>query len=209
MGCLESVQEPHAAVARGHRPTRGTSFVIETRRAIASEHPDGVLVLSPGHAGSAVAADPDHRPIDAGAQLAAPAVVQVEGVQLDQQGHGRERSAAVRRPRGAARRRSASRRRHADPPPPAVLGVRPVLLFDLEPAPRRPALVHRWPRPWRGSARSRARPPGPQRRQPDGRRPPPRKDPARMPATTSSSLARRFGQAEGFIKLMRVDHCTR
>src|SRR5262249_14681464 len=29
----------------------------------------------------------------------------------------------------------------ADPPPPAVLGDRPVLLLDLQPPPRRPALV--------------------------------------------------------------------
>jgi len=35
-----------------------------------------------------VALHPSHSPIDAGLQLAAPAVVQVEGVQLGQQAHG-------------------------------------------------------------------------------------------------------------------------
>jgi hypothetical protein len=47
------------------------------------------LVRSTGHGGASVALDPDHRPIDAGLQLAAPAVVQVERVEIREQGHRR------------------------------------------------------------------------------------------------------------------------
>jgi hypothetical protein len=149
-----------------------------------------LLVVHPPHdRGAAFAVHPDSRPIHTGLQLAAPAVVQVEGVQLDQQGHGRERSAAARRPRAAARRRSASRRRHADPPPPAVLGDGPVLLLDRGPPPVGPpsyalagsfATQPSYPR-WITCAHA-CTPSGASRRT--------RKN-SSLPATTSSSRARR------------------
>src|SRR4030095_4428023 len=58
------------------------------------------VVSTAGDPRSALAADPDHRPIDAGVQSAAAAVINVEGVQLGQEAHHR----------GAYRRASASAR---------------------------------------------------------------------------------------------------
>jgi hypothetical protein len=69
---------------------------------------DGVvLVRSTGHGGPAAARHPDGRPLDAGLQVAALAVVQVEGVQVGQQryaeslaqrGRVREGLATIRAP---------------------------------------------------------------------------------------------------------------
>jgi crotonobetainyl-CoA:carnitine CoA-transferase CaiB-like acyl-CoA transferase len=47
-----------------------------------------IVVRSPGDDRAAVAGHPDHRPVDAGLQLAPQSVVRVEGFQLGQQGHG-------------------------------------------------------------------------------------------------------------------------
>jgi hypothetical protein len=58
------------------------------------------FVSTAGDPRAALAVEPDHRPLDAGLQLAALAVVQEEGVQLGQQRHRQEPSAARRRPRG-------------------------------------------------------------------------------------------------------------
>jgi hypothetical protein len=58
----------------------------------------------PRHARPALALEPDHVAFDAAVQLAAPAVLGVEGVQLGQQGHGdaltrrRQRSSATAQP---------------------------------------------------------------------------------------------------------------
>ena len=57
------------------------------------------LVHAPGHAGPAVAGDPDDCAIEAGVQVAPLAVVGEESVQLGQQAHGREPTARRRRPR--------------------------------------------------------------------------------------------------------------
>jgi hypothetical protein len=46
------------------------------------------VVSTAGDPCPALAVEPDHHAVDVGVQLAAPAVVQVEGVQLGQQGHG-------------------------------------------------------------------------------------------------------------------------
>ena len=45
------------------------------------------VVSTPGDPRSALAVEPDHHAVDAGVQLAAPAVVHVEGVQLGQHAH--------------------------------------------------------------------------------------------------------------------------
>jgi hypothetical protein len=46
-----------------------------------------LLVHAPGHAGAAVAVDPDHHVIDASVQIAVAPVLGEEGVQVDQQVH--------------------------------------------------------------------------------------------------------------------------
>lgn len=61
-----------------------------------------VLVHSSGHPRPALAHYPDDRPIDTGVQHAAAEVVGEEGVEVGQEGHGGERSAARRRARGRA-----------------------------------------------------------------------------------------------------------
>jgi hypothetical protein len=65
------------------------SLASAVRRSVGGPAATVVLVRPPRHAGPAVARDPGGRPLDAGFQLAAPAVLQVEGVQLGQQGDRR------------------------------------------------------------------------------------------------------------------------
>jgi hypothetical protein len=50
------------------------------------------FVSPAGDARPALAVEPDHWPVDTGVQLAAQAVVQVEGFQVGQQRHGGERT---------------------------------------------------------------------------------------------------------------------
>ena len=108
------------------QPLRSSTSPSSARRAIRAPHSQSNQTVGPSMPSL---------------QLAAPAVVQIEGVQLGQQGHGRERSAARQRSRGAAWRRSASK--------PARLIRRQrssstvqSCCFTFSHRPRRPALVH-------------------------------------------------------------------
>ena len=53
------------------------------------------VVSTSGDPRSALAVEPDHRPVDACVQLAAQPVVREEGVQLGQHRHGQQSSAAT------------------------------------------------------------------------------------------------------------------
>jgi hypothetical protein len=68
-----------------------------------------IIVHAAGHAGPAVAGDPDHHVIDAAAQVATAAVLGREGVEVGQQAYRRERPQVGWRPRGPATGRSVSR----------------------------------------------------------------------------------------------------
>jgi len=58
-----------------------------------------VFVRLTHHGDATLAPDPDKRPIDAGVQFAAQAVVQVENIQLSQQAHRRQPTVGCPRPR--------------------------------------------------------------------------------------------------------------
>jgi hypothetical protein len=68
-----------------------------------------IIVHAMGHAGPAVAGDPDDLALDAGGEIAAAPVLGEEGVQVGQQAHRRERTARRRRRREAARRLARAR----------------------------------------------------------------------------------------------------